>query len=231
MSQQEWLIQAAFASLAPVLDQQVVRSVRLHATTQDATVEQYLSQARAIGDRLIATALHSAEMVEWLELIEAGEQEWQVVFTDADLYNGTAGITLFLAYLGKQTGSEQYTTLARKAFETTRRKIHSHAAQIDLYGLGAFIGLSSFIYLLAQLGTLWEDDQLYVEAEYLVQQLSPIIAQETAFDVNSGTAGCLLTLLALYKVKPTQAILQASIECGEHLLKHMRSTLMGRLEH
>ncbi|GHO82069.1 type 2 lanthipeptide synthetase LanM family protein [Dictyobacter formicarum] len=228
LARQEWLINAAFASITPVKDRQVQRSIRFDPSSRATTTEDCLALAREIGDRLIATAFHSDEIVEWLELAQLGEQEWQVVFTDADLYNGSAGIALFLAYLGKQTGAEQYTTLARKALTATRIKVHMHIVQGDDYGLGAFIGLGSFIYLLTQLGTLWQDEQLHVEAEQLIQQLSPVIARETVFDVNGGVAGCLLTLLSLYKVKPTQTILQIALECGEHLLAHMRSTPEGK---
>ncbi|WP_160146247.1 type 2 lanthipeptide synthetase LanM family protein [Dictyobacter aurantiacus] len=225
---QEWLINAAFASITQVTDPQVQRSISFNPESPTATAEDCLALASEIGDRLIEIAFHNENIVEWLTLIQMRETEWQIVFTDAELYNGSGGIALFLAYLGQQTGEERYTVQARKALQATRLKVHTHIVQGDEYGLGAFTGLGSFFYLLTHLGTLWQEEELYTEAEELIQQLSPLIARETAYDVNSGVAGCLLALLSLYKIHPTPSVLQIAIECGEHLLEHMRSTPEGK---
>ncbi|GER89541.1 lanthionine synthetase [Dictyobacter vulcani] len=227
LERQEWMIKAAFASLAPVADRQLTRLLHLAATGPAATKTDLIAEATRIGKRIVETALQSEESVEWLELLQVGEQEWQVTFSDGDLYAGTAGMTLFLAYLGNITGDTQFTSLARKALMTTHAKFQSRVKDRQDIRLGAFNGIGGFIYLLTQLGILWDEPELLRDAEQLACQLPGWIAQDVLFDISGGTAGFLVVLLSLYKVYPTDHLLEVALQCGEYLLTHTRSTPEG----
>jgi type 2 lantibiotic biosynthesis protein LanM len=72
---------------------------------------------------------------------------------------------------------------------------------------------------LTYLGSLWNDASILEEAEAIVDLLPPLIAKDTAFDFMIGSAGCLASLLTLYRRTHSEKALAAALQCGEHLLK------------
>jgi lantibiotic modifying enzyme len=93
--------------------------------------------------------------------------------------------------------------------------------------LGAFEGIGSIIYLLTHLGALWRQSDLLDEAEELVARVPPLIASDTNLDVVYGSAGCILGLLSLHCVRPSQPTLDAAIRCGDHLLGSAQAMSTG----
>ena len=147
--------------------------------------------------------------------------------TSTDLYSGTSGIALFLAYLGLLTDEERYTTLARVALASTRTQVARQKERPELAGIGTFQGLGAFIYLLSHLGALWNEPTLYQEAEEIIKLLPAGISRDEAIDVIGGSAGCIAALLSLYAVAPSQATLATAIQCGDHLIARARPQNTG----
>lgn len=216
LERQIWVIKASFASMVlGTVDKPSRAALQLRPSQTHVTYERLTKEAQAVGDRLCKLAIYGEDAVGWLGLTSVGERQWQVRLAGVDLYSGTSGIALFLAYLGKLTGEGQYTSLAKRALTTTR---YLFERRKEFLGLSAFSGIGSFIYLLSHLGTLWNDQALYEEAEEVVELLPDAIAQDQTFDVMLGSAGCIAALLSLYAVSPSEAILAAAIQCGDHLI-------------
>lgn len=230
LRQQIWFMRASFANAAgpggpaalatghnPLPP--MVSSIPVH--------ERLLAEARAIGDRLCACALQDGEYADWLGLTLVGEREWVITPGGLDLYSGLPGILLFLSYLGQITGEACYTDLARAALKTLRTTLQQNQAFVDQMPIGAFTGLGSLIYLFSHLAVLWNEPALLQEAEEIVTGLSGQIEKDEIFDLMSGAAGCLASLLSLYAVAPSQPILQVALQCGEHLLAHSQLMFEG----
>lgn len=94
-------------------------------------------------------------------------------------------------------------------------------------GIGGFQGWGGVIYCLAHLGALWGDETLLDEAEALALDLGPKIDQDEHNDVIAGTAGCLLALLSLQRVKPSERLRQLALRCGERLIDAARPRKRG----
>jgi len=171
--------------------------------------------------------VHSNDMVGWLGVTLLKEREWHLLPAAADIYSGTTGIALFLAYLGDLTGEKRYTELALLALRNGRYQVDQLKKESNVGNIGGFSGLGGYIYLLSHLGTLWHDPTLYREAEELVRLLPDAIAQDQMFDVLGGAAGCIAALLSLYTVAPSQETLAVAILCGEHLLATARPMNSG----
>jgi type 2 lantibiotic biosynthesis protein LanM len=248
LERQLWMIRASFTSMtltsmtlrpddfAPGDAKGIGRILQWRPSQTAATVastDRFLHTARAIGDRLSKLALRSGsanstdEMVGWLGIKPFNDREWHLLPTDADLYSGTTGIALFLAYLGNLTGEQRYTELALLAQRSARYQVNQQKKRAGIESIGGFSGLGAYIYLLSHLGALWRESALYREAEELVQLLSHAIAQDQVFDIVNGAAGCIAVLLSLYAIAPSQKTLAVARQCGDHLLASARQMSCG----
>ncbi len=190
-----------------------------------ANREQLLGAAEAAGERLDALALRSGEDISWIGLTLTKKDNWSLVPLGLDLYNGLPGVALFLAYLGTVSQETRYTTLARTAVTTIRR--HLSAFPLHRFSIGAFDGLGGIVYLFTHLGIMWNDPELLLEAKRIAESSRALIFYDRKFDITSGSAGCIMSLLALQSVAPGENILAAAVECGDHLLGHAQSLQDG----
>ncbi len=228
MERQIWIIHASFASLVLNAAHTMPKSgLQLLPTGSQVTHEQLLSEAMSIGNRLQRLSLIHQDLVGWQILNVVGGQEWQLTPAGPDLYGGLPGIAFFLAYLGMLSGKEHYTGLARLTLKTLQVLVLAHKQHWQRGKLGAFDGIGSLIYLLSHLGTIWQEPDLYREAEEISALLPGFISEDTHFDVMSGAAGCIATLLSLYAVAPSEPTLAVAVQCGDHLLNHARSMPHG----
>jgi len=160
----------------------------------------------------------------WLGLVADDRRSSISTLTPA-LYDGLAGVALFLAYLGDLTGEQRYTLLARDACATMLRR--SEKSESPIASIGAFDGWGGIIYALTHLGTLWHEPALVMNAEALVERLPSLIKQDDRFDIIGGAAGCIGSLLGLHHVSPSQRTLSVASQCGEHLITHAHPTEAG----
>lgn len=217
LARQTWFIRASFATILMDSQHSSFTPSSLVPTQVRASREQLLQAAGAIGDRLGERALLGERGANWLGLTYVNEREWVLLPAGADLYTGSSGIALFLAYLGAVAGSAKYTTLARAACRSVQEQVKE--LRSSLRSIGAYNGWSGIIYLYTHLGRLWQDQALLREAEELVQLLPELIERDQAFDVIGGSAGCIACLLSLYRVRPSARILETAVQGGDHLLR------------
>ncbi|GER91730.1 hypothetical protein KDW_58920 [Dictyobacter vulcani] len=189
------------------------------------TRERLLAVACRIGDRLCTLATGDALGVNWIGATFTPENQWLLTATKADLYAGNTGIIFFLSYLGIITGNTKYSDVVEAAYLTMYRQVVRCEAPLQAVGL--FEGLGSVIYLLSHLGAIWNDYSMLTEAHRLAKRLPDLIQKDTAFDLLSGSAGCILSLLSLYHVFPEAEILSIACMCGDHLLENARPAKDG----
>jgi type 2 lantibiotic biosynthesis protein LanM len=226
LATQTWIVEASLATLLMGREGGMPRPSRLPPRTA-ASVEpqRLLTLADAVGDRLGDLALRNDAGANWLGVSPLDESTWGVLPSGIDLYAGTAGIALFLAYLGAIGGEPSHTLLARRALASLRMQVQGlppradeeHAPSASLPTVGGFDGLGSLIYVLTNLGVLWADPDLLREAAELVERLPPLIARDERLDVIYGSAGCILSLLSLHSVDPSPRTLEVAVRCGDHL--------------
>jgi type 2 lantibiotic biosynthesis protein LanM len=220
LEKQLWIIRASFTSLLDASDPQSYTRLELRPARSGVTLERLLAASSAIGNRLRQFAIFQGDEAGWLGVTPVNDREWHLLPADGDLYNGLAGIALFLAYLGQITGERRHTELAQAALMTLRRRIMQRKHFPSAYGVGAFNGLGGLIYLFTHLGTLWQEPELHREAERLVTMLAARIDQDRIYDVIGGAAGAIAVLLSLQAVAPSRTTLETAIHCGDHLLAH-----------
>ncbi|MEZ4294639.1 MAG: type 2 lanthipeptide synthetase LanM family protein [Polyangiaceae bacterium] len=174
--------------------------------------------ARGIGDRLRSVAIAEEELI-YLGLSRRDER-WVMAPVDTSLYQGTAGIALFLGYLGAVAGDLEATAQSRATVEQILRNVERGGGLP--VGIGAFEGWGALVYMMSHLGSLWGDTALLAEAAGIARRIEGLIAEDRAFDLLSGSAGAIAALLSLHAVAPSDELLRIATACGDHLLAHAR---------
>jgi len=166
LHRQTWVITASFTSLTPGIEMGARSCLQVENTDRqvDASCQRLLQAAQAIGDHLCTIALCDADAAGWLSISPVKEREWHLVPAGPDLYDGLAGIVLFLAYLHTLTAQSRYLTLAHQALTTLRGLRAEWRERPAATGIGAFSGWGSLLYLLSHLSALWHDPALSQEA-------------------------------------------------------------------
>jgi type 2 lantibiotic biosynthesis protein LanM len=227
LERQLWFIRASLAALV------INKENRVHWSSYnpaelEQTVEcgQLQAAARQVGDRLTTLVLHGKKDVSWLSLNLVKENNWSVSLVGADLYDGLAGIALFLGYLGAVCQEDRYTVLSQLTLNTIISNLRIDKSFIS--SIGGFNGWGGIIYTLTHLGTLWNQPELIAEAESIVDLLPMAIEKDQNLDVISGAAGCIGSLLCLYRCRPSERTLAVAIQCGEHLVSHAQTMTQGK---
>jgi type 2 lantibiotic biosynthesis protein LanM len=225
LEQQVWFVRASLATLYMGVEQ---AGWSTYPITEPQTItdrEQLLAAACAIGDRLKWLALQGEDNAHWIGLRVIDERRSSLAPLWIDLYEGLPGVVLFLAYLGAITQQERYTALAQAALITMRRQLEDN--KLFITSVGAFNGWGGVIYTLAHLGVVWAKPGLLAEAEEIVELLPALIEKDEKLDIINGVAGCLGSLISLYRCQPSQRTLAAAILCGDHLIAHAQSMEHG----
>ena len=219
LNRQIWFIRASlttFARSGESVSGEVYQIKDFQGDTP-ASREAYLAAATQVADRLVDLALQNDQDIVWMGLLQNKLDEWSLGPLGINLYDGTSGIVLFLAYLGHVTENPTYTNLAKNAWRSMRPQID--AQRTILQEIGAFGGWSSLVYTMLHLSTLWHDEALLTEAVEMAEAIQPLIAQDNTLDFISGLAGYLTVLVALYNASHEAPLLSAARACGERLLE------------
>jgi type 2 lantibiotic biosynthesis protein LanM len=223
---QLWFIRASLTSLAMEKDKIRWSTYTWREPEIIAEPERLLAAARSIGDRLEMLALRGQDDVTWLGLTFTNKRHWLLLPLGVDLYDGIPGIILFLAYLGKITKEKRYISLAHLALVTLRHRIEDRKSNIT--GIGAFNGWGGIIYTLVHLSELWQQPELLNEAEALVALLPNLLEQDRELDIISGSAGCIGSLISLYRSHPCSHTLAIASQCGDRLLCQVQPGWLGQ---
>ncbi|MEM8997619.1 MAG: lanthionine synthetase LanC family protein [Acidobacteriota bacterium] len=150
---------------------------------------------------------------------------------DSGLFNGRCGQAVALALLYHATRRQKFRDHSLRALGGILQGLERNAfgAATERLSLG-LAGLGGMIYALVYIAQILEEDDLLYAAAQLSEFLTPRrIASDQELDVLLGSAGALLSQLALAKatarspgVDARQAMTRAE-GCAQHLLTH-RST-------
>ncbi|HEX2222968.1 MAG TPA: type 2 lanthipeptide synthetase LanM family protein [Thermoanaerobaculia bacterium] len=190
--------------------------------------EELLAAAKAVGDRLEEIAIRGPRDAHWFSPTSAGSGGggWVLQPARLDLHLGATGIALFLAWLGELTGESRYTGLARAAMVAVRELL-PHGRQL-FSNMGAFSGWGGMVWTLTHLGVLWGDEELLREAERIAhEEIPPLIAGDDIHDLIGGASGCLISLLTLHEVRPSDRLVASAIQCGESLVASAQAMERG----
>ena len=194
--------------------------------------EQITPELKHIAKTIMNYAYIKDQSAGWIGLDWlAGSDVGQLVPLGPDLYNGVGGIALFLAAYAKQFQDDNAKELALKALASLRQQIYAPTAArwARSLGIGGASGLGSVLYALTNISVLLDDPTLLEDAMQVSRLYTDeLIDADQTLDVIAGSAGGILSLLALYRLTQSKEVLAKAVRCGEHLLKTPRVGEAGR---
>jgi type 2 lantibiotic biosynthesis protein LanM len=196
---QEWLITAALSTRGQAVEHRSGDSRPTQTTAAVPDPQRLLAAACGIADEIVARSLHDPDRANWLSVELIDGKHWAVVPMGAGLGDGYPGVALFLAQLGKLTGSARYADLARKAIHPVPKLIDVLTAELDIaraVGPGGFLGLGGICYALARLTTLLGDAEIGSWLRSAVS-LAGVADDGQSHNVAQGSAGGLLSMIAV----------------------------------
>ena len=163
---------------------------------------EFLDAAESIARRVVADAIWHGGRCNWVGVSMDPKEPWQAEYhaLEPNLYDGTAGIGLFLAQLAAVTGDPD----ARRAAIGALRQSLARAPAHRTPGLHA--GCLGMAWAAARAAEVLDDDELHAGALTV-----PPPVQDACPDLILGTAGCVLARLALGDYDD-------AISGGDHLL-------------
>ncbi len=232
------LIRATFLSFPSVASHATERSYVPAESLDEVSIlslEELLIIAQKLARDIIDSSLRdgSGDMA-WIGFhYDPDIAGYKLLPLDFALYNGTSGVALFLAALARLTDEILYRDCALAAIKPLAEYVRKSASfpieeRFDGMDIGGASGLGSCLYALTHIGQLLDMPDFLQIATQLALLITPERVQaDRNFDVMSGAAGALLSLLALYKVTADEELLQRAILCGRHLLEQRVETQTG----
>jgi hypothetical protein len=135
----------------------------------------------------------------------------------ADLYSGTAGIALFLAQLYAITGDPQFRRTAVGAIERSLRQLDRSPATDAIHPLGFFCGHLGVAYVARRVEDLTGHRGLGPQVDSIIDRAAAAISTPHEYDVISGTAGAIPSLLQLGRLPGLGRCLGLAITLSEEL--------------
>lgn len=182
------------------------------------TESPFLEAAARIGGRLCRDAIWHGGRCNWVgDGLEPVGSAWLPVqrALGPALYDGAAGIGLFLAELYAATGDAPFRTAARGALAlsvTRRGEVHP-PTRVALH-----TGLAGIAWAVARAGEAMDDAELRAAAAGLATELAGVPAAAEAVDVISGSAGAIPAMLGLARATGVHELVDAATRHGDFLL-------------
>jgi lantibiotic biosynthesis protein len=189
----------------------------------------YQHAAEEIGNQLCAQAIWHEGRCNWIGALPDEGPGGVVLdsFTTltADLYGGTSGVALFLAYLHRVTGESAVRETALGAIRQALARADETLAPSNrgLYGGRAGLALAA-----ARVGQLLGQDSLLERAPRLLDRVEPetgVAPRE--YDLIGGAAGGLVGCLLVADMTGEQGLVARAAELGDELLKTAQKSDAG----
>ncbi|KAA6450008.1 type 2 lantipeptide synthetase LanM [Bacillus atrophaeus] len=188
----------------------------------------FLKEAIKIGNFIISRAIEGEQDgqkdVSWIGSFVDNQREDQFKISAANstLYEGVAGISLFLAYLGYHSKDDKFTELSKQALVPVLKNLSTSN------DAGAFGGIASYLYLLDHLSKLWNDEELLKnKLEPALKILDTLIEKDENNDILTGVAGTAIVLINLFKRYREEKILKMIVRCGNRLIQNLKVMEQG----
>lgn len=177
----------------------------------------FLEAAAALGARLCRDAVWDGGRCNWMGDSQEGMGAQLAVVHRAMapvLYEGTAGIGLFLARLYAATGARPFRTAARGALRQALGAAERVPAQVRI---GLHAGWTGIAWVLAEAGGALGEEEWTAESARMAEALASVEPHPAAVDVISGSAGAIPALLDLARRHGLPALEDAALRHGELL--------------
>jgi lantibiotic biosynthesis protein len=187
--------------------------------------DAFIDAAASIGRRVVADAVWHDGRCSWMGAVvdqpQLSRAEYRAL--GPDLYDGTAGVGLFLAHLAAVTGD----AAARRTAVGAMRHALAHAALTTNPREGFHEGSLGIVWAAARAATLLDEERLHASARSLPVVTRPPLAADRCPDVGMGAAGSIIALLVLAHAFDEPRLVRDARAAGEKLIGSATVTRHG----
>jgi len=205
---QIWITRMSLVRFDTPLERTSARSVA-------ASPKAIKAAASRIGDRLCDLAICKDGRASWLFPMLDNESHLAPAVAGFDLYDGLAGIALFLGRLACETKKRLHRQLAAAAVAEAL-SIYRRAARYDPL-IGAFDGAGGLAYALALLGRWLARPDWRRKSTDIVRAHAGRAADDAETDLIVGRAGFLASATAVAEITGDRALVNLLRPCAESL--------------
>lgn len=191
---------------------------RAVVTTTDLCEPLFLDDAVRVGVGLTQGALWSGASCSWLTTTLDLEQPWngnaKYAACGPFVYQGTAGIAMFLTELARVTGDRTFRGVAEGALRNSITKIPKHVWREP----GFYSGWSGVAAALWRFGDHFRNEEFTRVSVDLMKSMEGREASMRGHDLMSGAAGAIPFLLDLSGNLGEQSYCESAIKIGEAII-------------
>jgi lantibiotic biosynthesis protein len=180
--------------------------------------DRFLAAAERIGCRLCRDAIWSDGRCAWLGwAMEPRAGQWVTAYRamGTNLYDGTAGIGLFLARLAALTADPIIHATAEAALAQSLSAVDGLAASGEY---GFYAGLSGIAWACLKSGRMLEHEVLIGRGEAALLAAARIVPNRQRIDIINGSAGLIPTLIEAAAETQREEFLASAVRHAEQLL-------------
>ncbi len=173
--------------------------------------EHFLDLAISVGNYVSSQAEHAATGHRWPTINYSGESEHS-----PEIFSGVAGIVLFLADLGRATGDQTYSNLARDGARWVDELMQESHAGFGPYK-GLYSGFSGHGLAMLHVGRATATEPLVARA---VERANALVeATYDGYELMYGAAGIGIFLLRCFQEVAHERYLAEAVRAGKYLLE------------
>jgi lantibiotic biosynthesis protein len=191
--------------------------------SSDAT---FLASAESIAQGIVVDAVWHDGRCSWIGAVDDRVRPWREEYRvlEGSLYDGTAGVGLFLCHLAVLTGEP---AVRRTAVGALRHAIARMCEMPSRRRDGFHAGSLGTAWAAARGSALLDEEELRTGAQAVAAVSKPPVAADRCPDVILGSAGSIIALLALAHELDDPALVEAARATGEELVGRASITSKG----
>lgn len=156
---------------------------------------QLLEAALSLGEHLLRSRIGTCHRSTWLTFMPIGEGRVATRIADPDIYDGLAGISLFLGFLGEIADDRRFSEAAIAGIEEAQELWR--ATDIARTQLGAYDGAAGLALVMARLAPIVGRPDWSVKASEIMLECLDRARKIGKWDVISGKAGILMAAISV----------------------------------
>ncbi|WP_366294273.1 type 2 lanthipeptide synthetase LanM family protein [Paenibacillus sp. AN1007] len=187
----------------------------------------YIEAAQTVARDIMKKAIYNRDGkdVSWINISLMGTSNtmWNIAPMTFYLYEGIAGIAVFMNALKMMTHDGEYDSICEALDQTIFNysdTVTENLVMLPSQSNGAFSGEASLMYTFELLFSITGNKKYLDYAQKHFKIVDFLIESDESFDIMMGSAGTIQVLLNLYEMTNEQKYLDSSIRAGMQLLKH-----------
>lgn len=181
--------------------------------------DRFLQTADRIANGLCRDAFWDGERCSWLGWVDSYENN-KIIPTytafKSDIYGGTSGVAMFLAFLYRFSRDRQHLRVVEGA---VNQAISLDDKLVSQRRYGVYFGVSGVALSYLRIGQCLQREELIKRGIGLLKSISEMPDDAAMIDVIAGSAGLIPVMLSFARSYQCEQLIQIARRHGEYLLK------------